>query len=316
MTSDSKMRRPLRGYVPAVVSPFRPSGALMEDAFADIVAWHLDQGADGICVAGDNGEAWALTADDRRRLAAAAVHVAAGRAHVTMGVSATTARQTIDNAAIAAAAGVDSLMITPQAYVMKATPTEIVRRYKAIHKAVPLPILLYNSPRRTSGVNIDVATLVALCDELPVIGLKESSRDFFHLSHVLHHVGRRIAVLVGPAHYVFPGLALGAAGFLATGAEFLRARVKRIPALAKGRPGPEAGALHYALMRIYETLMGTGTWPAALKAGLAMIGQPAGLPREPVQPLAPKDQAALRSVLEELNAIPRRTAVSDAAIGD
>ena len=312
MTSKRDPRREIWGYVPAVVSPFNPAGDLLIERFAEVVRWHLDRGADGICVAGDNGEAWSLTADDRRRLAETAVGVVGGRVHVTMGASATTARQTIENAEIAAEGGVDSLMITPQAYVMKATPTEVLRRYKAINKAVPLPILLYNSPRRTGGVNVDIDLLGALCDALPVIGLKESSRDFFHLSHVIRHFAERISVLVDPGHYVFPGLALGATGFLATGAEFLGDAVRRIPPLAAAEPCAEARDLHHALTTVYETLMGTGTWPAALKAGLNMIGVPAGVPREPVEPLRPRDSRKLQGVLADLGLLPGSRATGEA----
>ena len=297
MATKRNPRREIWGYVPAVVSPFDAAGDLMIDRFAEVVRWHLDRGADGICVAGDNGEAWSLSAEDRKRLAETAVRVGGRAAHITMGVSATTARQTIAKAAIAAEAGVDSLMITPQSYVMKASPGEILRRYKAINKAVPLPVLLYNSPRRTGGVNIDVNTLAALCDALPVVGLKESARDFFHLSQVIRQFSHRISVLVGPGHYVFPGLALGAAGFLATGAEFLGDAVRRIQPLAAAKPCAEARDLHHALTTVYETLMSVGTWPSALKAGLNMIGVPAGVPREPVEPLSPRDSRKLQGVL-------------------
>ena len=55
------------GNVPAVVTPFTESGELRLDAFAELVRWHLAQGADGICVAGDNGESWTLSLDERRR---------------------------------------------------------------------------------------------------------------------------------------------------------------------------------------------------------------------------------------------------------
>jgi hypothetical protein len=37
----------------------------------------------------------------------------------------------------------------------------------------------HNSPRRT-GLIMDVATLSAVCDVAPVIGVKEASRNFFH----------------------------------------------------------------------------------------------------------------------------------------
>jgi len=45
--------------------------------------------------------------------------------------------------------------------------------------------------------------------------------------------------------------------------------------------------------------MGLGTWPSALKAGHALIGLDAGVPREPVLPLDPAATATLRSVLLE-----------------
>jgi len=70
-------------------------------------------------------------------------------------------------------------------------------------------------------------------------------------------------------------------------------------------PGPTYRLLHHKLTVIYQTLMGIGTWPAALKAGLQMIGQPAGVPRDPVLPLGPADQEKLRRVFAELELLPR-----------
>ena len=58
--------------------------------------------------------------------------------------------------------------------------------------------------------------------------------------------------------------------------------------IGRSAPNDEYRKLHHSLTVIYETLMGLGTWPASLKAALNLIGQPAGVPREPVQALAPK----------------------------
>jgi 4-hydroxy-tetrahydrodipicolinate synthase len=216
-----------------------------------------------------------------------------------MGASATTARQTIAFAEVAAAAGVDALMTTPQPYVLKATIEEIVARFVAVHKAAALPILLYNSPRRT-GLNLDVPSFAALCDAVPVVGVKEASRDFFHVTHIIQNFGERISVLIGPCHFLLPGLALGARGFISTGPELFVEEKSRIRDLAAGKPCEESRRLHFKLTRIYQTLMGTGTWPAAIKAALNLLGLPAGVPREPVQPLGPADQDKLRSVMREL----------------
>ena len=65
-------------------------------------------------------------------------------------------------------------------------------------------------------------------------------------------------------------------------------------------PGPEQAALHYKLTALYQMLMGTGTWPAALKAALILLGQPAGVPRDPVLPLPPDQIDKLRRTMTEL----------------
>ena len=134
----------VEGSVPAVVTPFAENGNLMLDRFEQVVAWHLEQGADGICVAGDNGESWSLTPDERRGLAEAAVRIVGGRVPVLMGASAPMARQTIALAEIAANAGVDALMTGPQSYVLRATTAEITGKANNGFTFAVFPALDYN----------------------------------------------------------------------------------------------------------------------------------------------------------------------------
>jgi 4-hydroxy-tetrahydrodipicolinate synthase len=301
-----------RGNIPALVTPFDAGGEIRLDYFARLVEWHIGQGVDGICVAGDNGEAWSLSVDERRRLAEAAVTTTAGRVPVIMGASATTAKQSAGYADAAAQAGVNGLMIGPQSYVMKASTREMVQRMETIHKSVPLPIVLYNSPRRTN-ISLTVETMGAIVDAVNVVALKEATRDFFYLTHVIRHFSTRLAVLVGPAPFIIPGLALGAAGFISSGPELLGSRAARVIDLASREPGEELRDMHYAMTRIYETLMALGTWPSALKAAHELIGQPAGVPREPVLPLDPEAVATLARVMHEIGAPVRAEAFAVAA---
>ncbi|MBI4184090.1 MAG: dihydrodipicolinate synthase family protein [Proteobacteria bacterium] len=289
----------LAGNIPAVVTPFAPSGDILFDAFAELIEWHIGNGVDGICVAGDNGESWTLSVEERRRLAERAVRQARGRVPVAVGASGVSARQSIAYAEAAAAAGADALMVQPQSYVLKGSTSEIVGRYAALARAVPLPIMAYNSPRRT-GLNMEVETLRAVCDVAPVVALKESSRDMFHLTHVLEAMGARLNVLIGPCPFILPGLALGAKGFVSTGPELFGPRARRLMGLGREAPSAEWREWHFALSRVYEALMGTGTWPAALKCALNLLGVPAGVPRDPVQPLGPEQEARLRSAMESL----------------
>ena len=172
------------------------------------------------------------------------------------------------------------------------------RNYLALTEA-GLPIIAYNSPRR-AGYSLSPDDLAAIRDAAPEIGLKESDRDFFHHTHVLHRFADDIAVMTGPCHYILPSLPLGAAGFIATGPELLRENVMEV---ASGGSEAERRALHWKLTVIYETLMGTGTWPSALKCALGLLGLPAGVPRDPVQPATSADEDKLRRVLGELGAL-------------
>lgn len=289
----------LGGPIPAVVTPFTDAGEIMEDAFREVVERQIAIGAGGICVAGDNGESWALDAAERARLTRLAVEQARGRVPVIMGASAPTARATIAYARAAQEAGAHALLVMPQPYVLKATREELLRRFAALAAAVDLPIVAYNTPRR-SGIDLTVDDIAALCDAAPVIGIKESSRDFFHHTHLLDRLGARISVLTGPGHYLLPCIALGARGFIATGPELLGRDCAKIMALGKAAPSPETRAMHRRLTIAYQMLMGTGTWPAALKAALNLLGWPAGVPREPVLPLAGAELEKVRKTLAEL----------------
>ena len=291
-------RHTLKGFVPAVVTPFTPQGELMLDAFGDIVDWLLDLGAEAICVAGDNGESWNLDAVERGLLTRKAVDRCAGRVPVITGASAPSARQSIIYARAAADAGANGLLVLPQPYVLKATRDELVRRFDALARAVPLPIVAYNSPRR-SGIELSLDDLDAIMKVAPIVGIKEASRDFFRHTHLIEQFRDRLAIMIGPCHYILPGLALGAHGYIATGPELLGRNAARLHELATRAPDAESARVHFQLTTLYELLMGTGTWPAALKAALNLVGQPAGVPREPVMALAGDDLARVARALQQ-----------------
>lgn len=293
----------LHGFLPAVVTPFTAAGEIMEDAFREVVDRQIRIGASGICVAGDNGESWALDVTERARLTRLAVDAAAGRVPVIMGASAPGSAQTIKYAQAAKDAGAAGVLVMPQPYVLKASRAELTRRFAALAAAVDIPIVAYNSPRR-SGIELTVDDIGALLDTAPIVGIKESHRDFFHHTHLLHRYGERMAVMTGPSHFIVPCIGLGARGFIATGPELLGAEAGRIVEIARQAPGAAQKALHYRLTVLYQMLMGTGTWPAALKASLTLLGWPAGVPRDPVMALEGADLEKVRRTLGELGLLP------------
>lgn len=300
-------RKTLGGFVPAIVSPFAANGEIMDDAFKHLVDWLIGNGASAICVAGDNGETWALSAEERGRLTRLAVDAARGRAEVMTGITTPTLAQTLNYARVAEANGATGLLAMPPTYVLKGSRDEIVRRYAGIAAAVKLPIVAYNSPRRV-GYSMTLDDLAAAMNAAPIIGIKESEREWFHHTHLLERFRDKLAIMMGPCHFILPGIALGAKGFISTGPEFIGRDAGRLVEIGGAKPGPEFATLHYKLTVIYQLLMGTGTWPAAFKAALNLIGQPAGVPRDPVMPLTGDALEKLRRALGEIGVATVRAA--------
>lgn len=292
-------REDLHGFVPAIVTPFAADGSIMEDAFVELARFLAGRGATAICVAGDNGESWALSAAERGRLVRLAKDALGAGYPVMAGISSPTIASATSYIRAAEENGADALLSMPQTYVLKATDAELMRRFEQISATTRLPLVLYNSPRRM-GFELSVDQIERLAGAFDIIGLKESHRDFFHHSHLLHRMADRISVMTGPCHYILPAFALGARGFIATGPEFISTPPSKLMALGTAAPTAEWRRAHHQLTVIYELLMGTATWPAAFKAALNLIGQPAGVPRDPVLPASEADVEKIRRCFGEL----------------
>ena len=211
--------------------------------------------------------------------------------------SGSSAAQTIKYARAVVEAGASGLLVLPQPYVLKASRDELTRRFAALAHAVDTPIVAYNSPRRSGGIELTLDDLDAIMNVAPIVGIKEASRDFFHHTRLIERFRDRLSIMVGPCHFLIPALALGAHGYIASGPELLGPMAGKIIPLAQAAPSPELARVHYQLTAVYEMMMGTGTWPSALKAALNLLGQPAGVPREPVMPLAGADLEKVRKTL-------------------
>lgn len=289
----------LYGYVPAIATPFSDKGDIMEDAFVELFEFLIGRGATTICIAGDNGESWALNAAERGRLVRLAKDTAKNRVKVMMGISAPTIDASLAYVKAAEENGADVLLSMPQTYVLKASEAELMGRFEKVSAATDKPLVLYNSPRRM-GFSLTVDQTETLLNKHNVIGIKESQRDFLYHTHLLQRLGDRMSVMTGPCHYIMPAFALGAKGFIATGPEFTDLKPSDMAAVGAAAPDETYRKAHYQLTVLYELLMGTATWPASFKAALNLIGLPAGIPRDPVLPATEADIDKIKRTFDQL----------------
>lgn len=74
-----------KGSMPALITPFDPSGAVDETAFQSFVDWQVKQGSHGLVPVGTTGESPTLSHDEHKRVVELCVEAAAGRVPVLAG---------------------------------------------------------------------------------------------------------------------------------------------------------------------------------------------------------------------------------------
>ena len=297
---------PARIRLSAPVTPFSAKGEFMPEAFEELVRWHLSHGTRGFLVAGDNGEHWALSPTEIGQITAITMRETRGQLPVYVGAWAITERETIQRAEAAANAGAYGLCVKPQSYVhawAAASPADVVGRFEAVARAIPLPMMVYNSPNRT-GVNISHEMLHAICDVANVECLKDTNADSnFLLQRVLQFSGR-LSVLVSGAFF-YTGMLLGAGGTIATMNDLFGHDADRIFDFEK-MSVEERREILVRELEVGQAINYLGSIPAAYKAAWNMMGLPAGHLRDPLRPLTPEQEVTLRQVLVKWKVIEDR----------
>ena len=105
------------------------------------------------------------------------------------------------------------MVVTP--YYNKATQKGLKEHFKLIGEAVSIPIILYNIPGRTGGVNLLPETIVSLCEEVPsIVGVKDATDNFIQYAKLMALAKGKVDVYSGNDNQIVPFLSLGAKGVI------------------------------------------------------------------------------------------------------
>lgn len=260
----------LRGSIAPIVTPFGEGGAIDEGAFTRLIEWQIESGSHGISVTGTTGEPSSLTPDERMHVIEVAAKTIDDRVPYMPGTGTNNLEETVRLTLHAEALGADAaLVIVP--YYNKPSQEGLYRYFRALSDAVEIPLVIYNIPGRTA-VNMAPETMARLRrDARNIIGVKESNKDFEHVSRVLHQCGRDFNVYSGIELLCYPMLAIGGAGHVSATANVLPREVADIyNHVAAGRHD-EALDLHYYLLEMNDVLF-VETNPGPLKFVLGQMG--------------------------------------------
>jgi 4-hydroxy-tetrahydrodipicolinate synthase len=278
----------------AVVTPFDASGAVDHERFRALASHLVENGSDGLVVAGTTGEAPTLTDDERLELFAAAVDTVGGRATVVAGTGTYSTAHSVHLTERAHELGVHGfLVVTP--YYNKPPPRGIVRHFEEIAAATDKPIVVYNIPARVV-LNLEPDTIARLGEIPNAHAVKQANPD---LDQARRIVELGLDLYAGDDDLILPFVELGGVGGVCVHTHVVGPQVKAMIAAARAGDLEEARRLERETQPALE-LLKVQTNPIAIKAALNLLGHEVGGLRLPLVEATEEETAQVRTCLERL----------------
>src|SRR5437868_1627101 len=166
-----------------MVTPFRADGAVDFERFRELATYLVENGSDGVVVAGTTGESPTLSDAERLDLFRAALEAVGEEASVVAGTGTYSTAHSVHLTEQAHELGADGfLVVTP--YYNKPPQRGIVAHFEAIARASDLPIVAYNIPSRVV-VNIEPETISRLAEIETVRAVKQANGDPEQARHIV-----------------------------------------------------------------------------------------------------------------------------------
>jgi 4-hydroxy-tetrahydrodipicolinate synthase len=279
----------LRGVLTALATPFAADGSVDETVLRALVDRSIEGGVHGVVACGSTGEFTALTIDERRLVVETVVDQTARRVPVIAQTGATSTAEAIRLSRHAQSVGADVIMpVAP--YYEPLSVEETLTYLRAVAGSVDIPVMVYNLPMAT-GVDLHPDTVGALAREVENIRyIKNTTIDMAQSAALIHNHGDVISTFVGWDSLLLSALTEGAAGVMAGTANVVPAELVAVfDAVGAG----DLDGARRAWARVQPLIDAIMNEPfiAAVKAGMAAVGFPVGVPRAPVADLDP-DAAA------------------------
>ena len=286
-----------KGIIPAMVTPLTSDGKINVSSLRKLTNYLIDGGVHGLFPVGSQGEFYALTFDEKKKVIEVVVEGTRGRMPVYAGTGAVTTREAVALTKMAEAAGATAVsVITP--YFIHPNDGELMEFYTTIAKSTRLPILLYNNPAKT-GVNMTPDFVVRASKVENIVGIKDSSGDMTLMAECIRRTEGKFSVLAGRDTLIYGVLCYGGKGGIAACANIAPKLIVEIyeAFMAGDMKRSLSAQFRLAPLRLAFDL---GTFPVVIKEALTLIGIDAGPGIAPVGGMKPEAKAELKGILQQM----------------
>ena len=271
------------GILTAMVTPFDKNGELDEDAAVRLMHHLLENGSDGLVLAGSTGESPTLTDDEKCRLWELATAETRRDATIVAGTGTYDTRHSVELTERATEIGVDAvLVVTP--YYNRPNRRGIKAHFETVAAATDLPVIVYNIPSRTA-TDIPNDLLAELAQIENVAAVKQARYEDMQPIDGMD-------LLAGNDDVLARVMDMGGTGGILVASHLVGREMRRIIDEPDNRQEIEDG-----LRDLYRALTVT-TNPIPIKTALQLAGHDVGGLRLPLVEATDEERAVIREALE------------------
>ena len=293
------MKNPYFGrLLTAMVTPFNADGSVNYEKAADLAEWLINNGSDGLVVAGSTGEAATMSAEEKLELFRVVVNRINKRVPVIAGTGSNNTTDSVKMTKMAEAMGVDGVLIVGP-YYNKPTQEGFYQHFAAVAQSTGLPIIVYNVPGRTAS-NISPAIVARLAADFEnIVAIKEAAGNVAQVAELYSVLPENFTIYSGDDGLILPFMSVGAAGLISVLSNIGGGILQDVMQAYEDGRVREAAKLNARMVPLANAMF-IETNPIPVKAAVTLVtGIDAGQPRLPLTPMEPANKAKMVAVLQE-----------------
>lgn len=293
------MKNPYFGrLLTAMVTPFNADGSVNYEKAADLAEWLINNGSDGLVVAGSTGEAATMSAEEKLELFRVVVNRINKRVPVIAGTGSNNTADSVKMTKMAEAMGVDGALIVGP-YYNKPTQEGFYQHFAAVAQSTGLPIIVYNVPGRTAS-NISPAIVARLAADFEnIVAIKEAAGNVAQVAELYSVLPEEFTIYSGDDGLILPFMSVGATGLISVLSNIGGGILQDVMQAYEDGRVREAAKLNARMVPLANAMF-IETNPIPVKAVVTLVtGIDAGQPRLPLTPMEPANKAKMVAVLQE-----------------
>ncbi len=264
------MKNFLHGTGVAIVTPFDARGKIDTKSLEKLVK-HLHKGnVEYIVVLGTTGETATLNKEEKQLVIKTVLKANGGKLPLVLGIGGNNTAEVVSTIKSTDLKGFSAILsVAP--YYNKPNQRGYYEHYKAVSKASPLPVILYNVPGRT-GSNVTWETQVKIASDFKnIVATKEASGNVEQIMKIIKNKPSGFMVISGDDNLTLPIIACGGVGVISVVANAFPHDYSEMVRQALKGNYDIARKLHYKLVDITDQLFADGN-PGGIKYALKKLG--------------------------------------------